>query len=45
MEAATRSIREIAGYLQDAVGRRVTAAMAGLADAKQVGRYIAAGRS
>ena len=38
-EAATRSIREIAAYLQDAVGQRVAAAIAGLADAKQIGRY------
>jgi hypothetical protein len=38
-EAATRSIREIAAYLQDAVGQRVTAAIAGLIDAKQIGRY------
>lgn len=38
-EAATRSIREIAAYLQDAVGQRVAAAIAGLTDAKQIGRY------
>ena len=38
-EAATLSIREIAAYLQEAVGQRVAAAMAGLADAKQIGRY------
>ena len=38
-EAATRSIRELAAYLQDAVGQRVAAAIAGLADAKQIGRY------
>src|SRR5436305_779587 len=38
-EAATRSIREIAAYLQEAVGQRVAAAMAGLSDAKQIGRY------
>lgn len=38
-EAATRSIREIAAYLQEAVGQRVAAALAGLADAKQIGRY------
>jgi plasmid stabilization system protein ParE len=36
---ATRSIREIAAYLQDAVGQRVAAAIAGLVDAKQIGRY------
>jgi plasmid stabilization system protein ParE len=38
-DAATRSIREIAAYLQDAVGQRVAAAIAGLVDAKQIGRY------
>lgn len=38
-EATTRSIREIAAYLQDAVGQRVAAAIAGLSDAKQIGRY------
>ena len=38
-EAATRSIREVAAYLQDAVGQRVAAGIAGLADAKQIGRY------
>lgn len=38
-EAATRSIREIAAYLQETVGQRVAAAIAGLADAKQIGRY------
>ena len=38
-EAATRSVREIAAYLQEAVGQRVAAALAGLADAKQIGRY------
>ena len=38
-EATTRPIREIAAYLQDAVGQRVAAAIAGLNDAKQIGRY------
>lgn len=38
-EATTRSVREIAAYLQDQVGQRVAAAIAGLADAKQIGRY------
>ncbi len=38
-EAITRSVPEIAAYLQDAVGQRVAAAMLGLADAKQIGRY------
>ncbi len=41
-EATTRSIRDIAAYLQEALGQRVVAAMAGLADAKQVGRYARA---
>jgi hypothetical protein len=38
-EAATHSIREIAAYLREGVGQRVAAAMAGLADAEQIGRY------
>jgi uncharacterized protein (DUF2384 family) len=38
-EAATHSVREIAAYLQEAVGQRVAAAIAGLIDAKQIGRY------
>ncbi|UHJ58592.1 XRE family transcriptional regulator (plasmid) [Mycolicibacterium fortuitum] len=38
-EAASLPIREVAGYLQDAVGQRVAAAIAGLSDAKQIGRY------
>lgn len=38
-EAATHSIREIATYLQGAVGQRVAAAIAGLSDTKQIGRY------
>jgi hypothetical protein len=38
-EATTRPIREIAAYLQEAVGQRVAAAIAGLIDAKQIGRY------
>jgi hypothetical protein len=42
-EAATRSIGDIAAYLQEAVGQRVAAAMAGLADAKQIGRYARQG--
>lgn len=37
--AATRSVAGIAAYLQGAVGQRVAAAIAGLADAKQIGRY------
>jgi hypothetical protein len=42
-EAATRPIREIAAYLQDVVGQRVAAAIAGLIDAKQIGRYAREG--
>jgi hypothetical protein len=42
IEASSRSIREIAAYLQDVVGQRVAAAIAGLADAKQIGRYVRA---
>jgi hypothetical protein len=42
-EATTRPIREIAVYLQDAVGQRVAAAIAGLNDAKQIGRYAREG--
>lgn len=42
-EAATYSIREIAEYLQTVVGQRMAAAIAGLADAKQVGRYAREG--
>jgi hypothetical protein len=38
-EATIRTVREIAAYLQDEVGQRVAAAIAGLADAKQIGRY------
>ncbi|BBY63489.1 XRE family transcriptional regulator [Mycolicibacterium helvum] len=42
-EAATNSIREIASYLQETVGQRIAAALAGLSDAKQIGRYARAG--
>jgi hypothetical protein len=42
-EAATHSIRDIAAYLQEVVGQRVAAGMAGLADAKQIGRYARQG--
>jgi hypothetical protein len=42
-EATTRSIRNIAAYLQEAVGQRVAAAIAGLSDAKQIGRYAREG--
>jgi plasmid stabilization system protein ParE len=40
VEASSRSIRDIAAYLQDTVGQRIAAAIAGLADAKQIGRYV-----
>ncbi len=42
-EATTRPIREVASYLQETVGQRITAALAGLADAKQIGRYARVG--
>jgi hypothetical protein len=42
-EATVTPIREIAAYLQDSVGQRVVAAIAGLADAKQIGRYAREG--
>ncbi len=42
-EAATRPVPEIAAYLQGTVGQRVAAAIAGLADAKQIGRYARGG--
>ena len=42
LEAATRTIPEIAAYLQETVGQRVAAAIAGLADGKQIGRYARA---
>jgi hypothetical protein len=38
-EATTRPIPQIATYLQETVGQRVAAALAGLSDAKQIGRY------
>ena len=38
-DAATLSIGEIASYLQGTVGQRIAAALAGLGDAKQIGRY------
>ncbi len=38
-DATTRPVSEIARYLQEQVGQRVAAAVAGLADAKQIGRY------
>jgi hypothetical protein len=42
-EAATRPIPEIAAYLQATVGQRVAAAIAGLGDARQIGRYASEG--
>lgn len=39
VEASTRSVPEIAAYLQDMVGQRMAAAIAGLTDVKQIGRY------
>ncbi|HYZ67804.1 MAG TPA: XRE family transcriptional regulator [Mycobacterium sp.] len=42
-QAATRSVRDIAAYLQETVGQRAAAALAGLADAKQIGRYAREG--
>ena len=38
-EAATRDIREIARWLQEQLGQRMAAHLAGLNDAKQIGRY------
>ncbi|BBX28653.1 XRE family transcriptional regulator [Mycolicibacterium alvei] len=38
-EATSLSVGEIAEYLQDTLGQRISAAIAGLADAKQIGRY------
>jgi hypothetical protein len=38
-EAATRDVREIAGWLQGQLGQRMAAHLAGLADVKQIGRY------
>jgi hypothetical protein len=38
-DAATLSISEIAGYLQDALGQRIAAHLVGSRDAKQIGRY------
>src|SRR3954453_13741653 len=38
-EAATRDIREIARWLQEQLGQRMAAYIAGLTDAKQIGRY------
>lgn len=39
--AATLPIAQIAAYLQETLGQRVAAALAGLADVRQIGRYAA----
>jgi hypothetical protein len=39
-EAQTESFRQIVAYLQEAVGQRVAASLAGLGDPKQIGRYL-----
>ena len=38
-EAISRDIREIARRLQEQLGQRIAAHLAGLTDAKQIGRY------
>ncbi len=38
-DAATLPIAEIAAYLQGSLGQRMAAFLAGLSDAKQIGRY------
>jgi hypothetical protein len=38
-EATVRPVSEIAAYLQEAVGQRMAAHLAGLEHAKQIGRY------
>ena len=38
-DAATLPIAEIAAYLQSSLGQRMAAFLAGLSDAKQIGRY------
>ena len=38
-DAATLSVADVAGYLQDQLGQRVAAHLVGLRDAKQIGRY------
>ena len=39
-DAATLPIAEIAAYLQGGLGQRMAAFLAGLSDAKQIGRYV-----
>jgi hypothetical protein len=41
-EASTLPVGEVAAYLQDQLGQRMTAFLTGLSDAKQVGRYARA---
>jgi hypothetical protein len=41
-EASTLPIGEVAGFLQDRLGQRMTAFLGGLTDAKQIGRYARA---
>jgi uncharacterized protein (DUF2384 family) len=38
-EATVRPLGELAGYLQEALGQRMAAHLAGLEHAKQIGRY------
>lgn len=38
-DAATLSVADVAGYLQDHLGQRIAAHLVGLRDAKQIGRY------
>lgn len=35
-----RPLRELAGYLQETLGQRMTAHLVGLEHAKQIGRYV-----
>lgn len=39
-EATVRPLAELAGYLQQTLGQRMTAHLAGLEHAKQIGRYV-----
>ena len=39
-EATVRPLGELAGYLQETLGQRMTAHLAGLEHAKQIGRYV-----
>jgi hypothetical protein len=42
-ETTTLPVGEIAAYLQEQLGQRMTAFLAGLSDAKQIGRYAREG--